>query len=275
MNVLIYDNNGKDINGIWLSKLSEKLTRENIEFKVLTDNDLNDYKVTADAIISLGGDGTLLFLNEFSNKTGIPLLGINTGNLGFLSEFERDKIDDAVNMLKNGQLIIDKRTCLLVTYNNKEYIALNEAYVHRKHTIGNTPSASNVKVLCDNSTVCKVKGDGVIISTPTGSTAYALSAGGPILSPNTDVISIVSIANHSFNQRPIVCGSDVNLSVEIKSGAEVGLFIDGTYIATLKSEDSFKINKNCTPTLFLRKPDFNFFGRLNYKMEQDLSKDDD
>ena len=83
MNVLIYDNNGKDINGVWLSKLCDKLQKESIGFKVLTDDDLNKYNVTANAIISLGGDGTLLFLNDFSNKTGIPLLGINTGNLAF------------------------------------------------------------------------------------------------------------------------------------------------------------------------------------------------
>ncbi len=275
MNVLIYDNNGKDMNGVWLNKLCEKLKKECIDFKVLTDGDLNNYQITADAIISLGGDGTLLFLNDFSNKTGIPLLGINTGSLGFLSEFERDKIDDAVDMLKNGQLIIDKRTCLLITHNGKEYIALNEAYVHREYTVGNTPSASNVKIINDNSMVCKVKGDGAIISTPTGATAYSLSAGGPIVSPNTDVVLIVSIANHSFNQRPIVCASDVNLSVEINNGADVGLFIDGAYIATLKCGDAFKIKKSSTKTLFLRKPDFDFFSRLNYKMEQDLSKYND
>lgn len=275
MNVLIYDNNGKDINRVWLNKLCEKLKKENIDFKVLTDNDLNNYQVTADAIISLGGDGTLLFLNDFSNKTGIPLLGINTGSLGFLSEFERDKIEDAIDMLKEGRLILDKRTCVLITYNGKEYIALNEAYVHREYTIGNTPSASNVKIKNDNSIICKVKGDGLIVSTPTGATAYSLSAGGPIVSPDTDVILIVSIANHSFNQRPIVCGADVNLSVEIDNGADVGLFIDGAYIETLKSGDTFTIKKYETQTLFLRKPNFDFFNRLNYKMEQDLSKYND
>ena len=217
----------------------------------------------------------MLFLNDFSNKTGIPLLGINTGNLGFLSEFERDKIEDAVDMLKEGRLILDKRTCVLITYNGKEYIALNEAYVHREYTIGNTPSASNVKIKNDNSIICKVRGDGLIVSTPTGATAYSLSAGGPIVSPDTDVILIVSIANHSFNQRPIVCGADVNLSVEIDNGADVGLFIDGAYIETLKSGDTFTIKKYETQTLFLRKPNFDFFNRLNYKMEQDLSKYND
>ena len=266
MNALIYDNKGKDINASWLKKLIQSLDKAEITARVINDDDLSK-DISADVLFVLGGDGTILYLNEFANRNDIPMIGINIGKLGFLSEFESSEIDAAVSLFKSGKMKEDLRITIDVIYNGKTYCALNDAFVQRVYSEDVGCMITEVKVTVDETDTCSYKGDGVILCTPTGATAYSLSAGGSILAPKVEAFSVTPIAVHDFNQRPIVYSSDSNFKFEITGSAPVGLFADGHFIANLKKGDAFIVKKALKPTVFLRKQEFNFFKRLNYKFK--------
>ncbi len=265
MKVLIYDNKIKDEQSIWLHKLVDNLANEGIEYQILTDENLyKDY--SADALFVLGGDGTVLFVNEFANRNNIPIIGINAGKLGFLSEFECYDMKTALLLLKNGQLKKDERTAMDVEFNGKKYCVLNEVFIQRIYIDGFGSIVTEASVYCDGKDICDVKGDGIIVCTQTGSTAYSLSAGGSILAPKINAFSITPIAAHGLYQRPIICSSDSEIEVKVTGKTLVGLYVDGKFIDKLQSGQSFKIVKAKNPTIFLRKNDFDFFKRLQVKL---------
>lgn len=266
MKVLIYDNKEKDVGGVWLKKLVSCLNQNSVQYEKLEDEDLkNDY--IADALFSLGGDGTILFLTEFASRNSIPIIGINTGKLGFLTEFEKNDIEQAVNSLIKNQFILDKRTTLKVTFKGNSYYALNDIFLHHVYTehVGNLITDIDIKI--NNDKVHVLKGDGVIVSTPTGSTAYSLSAGGPILAPDLDVFVITPIAAHTLNQRPIVYSAETESKIGIIGAARAGIFLDGKSIGILTKGDYFTVNKGENPVIFFRKPTFDFFKRLSEKLK--------
>lgn len=265
MKVLIYDNKAKDERGIWLHELTENLIEENIEYQVLKDEDLKE-DFSADAIFVLGGDGTVLFINEFANRNNIPIIAINAGKLGFLSEFECYDIKQAVTLFKNGQLKKDVRNAMEVEFNGKKYCVLNEAFIQRIYIDGFGSIVTEASVEVDGQEICEVKGDGIIICTQTGSTAYSLSAGGSILAPGINAFSITPIAAHGLHQRSIVCSSDAEYKINVTGKTYVGLFVDGMFIDKLELGQSFKIRKAKNQTVFLRKQDFDFFKRLKIKL---------
>ena len=270
MKVLVYDNKEKDGDKVCLSKLNELLDLANIEHVLITDEDLSG-NFDADAIFSLGGDGTILWLVEFANRNQIPILGINVGKLGFLSEFERDEIEQAVTLLKNGELKTDERLTLKVSVKNEVYYALNDAYIHRIYTKEAGCLTADVNVTVNNVLAGKMRGDGVVVCSPTGSTAYSLSAGGPILSPEVSAFSITPIAAHGLGNRPIVCSSDAQCTLEIIGKTTASLFVDGRCLCEIKAGDVVTINKANNVTKFLRKDNYDFYNRLSVKLKDIFS----
>ena len=266
MKVLIYVNKEKDKNGVWFEKLTQLLTRENIEYIKLEDSDLvNNY--SADALFTLGGDGTILFLTEFSSRNQIPIVGINIGKLGFLSEFERNSIEDAVLSLKDGSLTIDKRAVIKMVLNGEVYYALNDIFLHHVYTehVGNM--INDIKIVIDDKHISMLKGDGVIVSTPTGSTAYSLSAGGPILAPELDVFVLTPIAAHTLSQRPMVYNSEKLCKIGVVGPARAGVFVDGKSVGVLNKGDFIEITKSQSPVCFLRKTEYDFHKILARKLQ--------
>lgn len=266
MRVFVYDNKEKDVGGLYLQKLCVLLSNNNIEYKILCDDDLlnND---SADAIFSIGGDGTILWLVEFANRNEIPIVGINVGKLGFLSEFERSEMEEAVELISNGKLKRDERITLKIEYNGNTYYSLNDAYIQRVYHKEVGCMTADILVNIDTVTAEKFKGDGAVICTPTGSTAYSLSAGGPILAPSVNAFSVTAIAAHALNQRSIVCSADSICTFNILGKCYCALFVDGRYIAEVKNGDEIKIQKADKKTVFLRKVDFNFYKRLTEKLK--------
>lgn len=270
MKVLIYDNKGKDVNGVCLKKLTNLLCDANIEYALLEDCDLNKNAV-ADAIFTIGGDGTILWLTEFSNRNEIPIIGINAGKLGFLSEFEIEDMNEAVNLFKEKLLGIDERLTLKVTVNGKSYHALNDAYVQRLYSKDIGCLTAELSVEIDGTEASKLTGDGVVVCTPTGSTAYSLSAGGPILSPKINALSITPIAAHGLSHRPIVFSADSICKLSLTGKALGTLFVDGKYITEIKKGDVISIERANKYTKFLRKNDFDFYKRLSVKLKDNLN----
>ena len=265
MQVLVYNNKEKDIGGKCKDELIKLLIKNDIKYTILTDEMIGD-TISADLLFAIGGDGTMLFLAEFANRNSIPIVGINAGKLGFLCEFEKSELELAVEGIKNNTLSKDYRTMIEVICNEQTFFALNEVYIQRTYDrmAGNT--LPEIQIEIDNSFVSKYTGDGTIISSPTGSTAYAFSLGAPILSPYSDVFTMTPIAAHTFNQRPIVYSDDSVCVITLLSKSQVGVFIDGKLVADLKQNDKIQIRKVDSKLLFLRKKDYNFFRRLSKKL---------
>ena len=268
MKILIYDNKGKDLNGQWLKEFVDLLNQKKIEYRILEDCNLKESE-NADALFVHGGDGTILFLTEFASRNNIPLIGINAGKLGFLTEFEYNESKIALELLLGGELIKDERETMHIRCKDKDYFALNDVFFQRIYHESNGMLVS-VDVNIDENKVAKFKGDGVVISTPTGSTAYSLSAGGPVLAPRMNAFVISPIAAHSLNTKPIVYSSDSTCTVFVQGKTSTGLFVDGTYVDKLNKGEFITVTKNTNRVVFLRKKTFNFYNRLNKKLHNSL-----
>ncbi len=271
MHVYVYDNKEKDVGGKYLKKLTELLTAKSISYEILKDEDLLG-SGKADALFVLGGDGTILWLVEFANKNDIPLIGINIGKLGFLSEFDSCDIENAVNTFSEGSLIRDERMTLKVIFNGNVYYSLNDVFLNRVYNDNLGCMTVDVQVAVGNRDAQRFKGDGVIVCTPTGSTAYSLSAGGPIVTPGVNAICITPIAVHAFSQRAIICNADEGCEICLTGKASASLFVDGKLIAEMNKGDVVKIEKAIKPTLFMRKHDFDFYKRLTEKLKFDCGR---
>ncbi len=264
MKVLIYVNKEKDLDGVWLNKTIAMLKENNIEYLEITESDFSK-KFTADALFVLGGDGTILQLSEFSHLNNIPIVGINAGKLGFLTEFERFETLEAIELLLQSKLKEDPRLNINVLVNGKNFTALNDVVVQR--TFENSKgTVISVSVEIDGNKVDKVVGDGVIVCTPTGSTAYSLSAGGVILAPGISAFAFTPIAAHSLTQRPIIFSCDHMCKITLSAGERAGIVIDGKLVSILSCGDSIEITKSPKTTVFLRREKSNFFNTLTGKM---------
>ncbi len=264
MKALIYINPHKDPEGKCLNNLISNLHDFKVDYE-FTNLEMNKH-VEADALFVLGGDGTILAVIEYALYFNLPIIGINVGKLGFLTEFEQYDTKLAVELFSQNKLFLESRTVLTAEYENKHYIALNEVFVQRMYKEA-SGSIITLDVSLNGEKVDKIVGDGVIVSTPTGSTAYSLSAGGAILSLGTNVFQINPIAAHSISHRPIVYGADTKCEVIMKSGEDAGLFVDGKYIQKLKNGDKIILNKNTNKVNFLRRKEYSFFKRITQKMK--------
>jgi NAD+ kinase len=220
---------------------------------------------TSDALVTLGGDGTLISVARRSFKYGIPILGIYAGNLGFLADLNLDELDGFLSGFSNGNYRIDERAILEAkfTQGNKEITthAFNDIVLTR-HSVLNM---IHVETLVDSKAFNTYYGDGVIVSTPTGSTAYNLSAGGPVLFPLTNVFSLTPICPHSLTQRPVVFPSE--FAIEMKTPKEKALIIiDGQDKYELESGESIYIKLATNKVKLIHKEEFNYFDVLKDKL---------
>nr|WP_121273901.1 NAD kinase [Pedobacter schmidteae] len=170
-----------------------------------------------EVLVSLGGDGTLLDTLSLVRDSGIPVIGINFGRLGFLASINKDEIRTAIEALMNKEYALDKRTLLNLesTYDlfGEENFALNDITIHRR----DNSAMMIIHAYMNNEFVNSYWADGLIIATPTGSTAYSLSCGGPIIYPSSQNFVITPIAPHNLNVRPLIVPDDVSLTFEVEA----------------------------------------------------------
>jgi len=219
----------------------------------------------SDILVTLGGDGTLISTVRRSFDYDIPIFGVYAGSLGFLADVKLDELDEFVANIKNGNYRVDERSILEATFkqNAKEIqrYAFNDVVVTR-------PSVSNmihVETLVDSKAFNTYYGDGVIVSTPTGSTAYNLSAGGPVLFPLTNVFTLTPICPHSLTQRAVVFPGE--FSIEMKTPREKALvIIDGQDKYELDPSESIHINLATKRVKLIHRSEFNYFDVLKEKL---------
>lgn len=218
-----------------------------------------------DALVTLGGDGTLISAVRRSFEYDIPILGVYAGNLGFLADVSMDELDEFVANMAEGKCRIDERSVLeaeLVKNGEKIVVyAFNDIVLTR-------PSISNmihIETLVDGKSFNTYYGDGVIVSTPTGSTAYNLSAGGPVLFPLTKVFTLTPICPHSLTQTPVVLPG--KFPIEMKSTDKRALMIiDGQDMHELEQNESVHIQLASRTAKLLHREEFNYFDVLKQKL---------
>jgi len=186
-------------------------------FERITANDNIDY------LFSIGGDGTLLRAVTYVRESNIPIMGINTGRLGFISSISTDQIDVAVDNVLNGEYKIRSRTVLELDTENSLFgttnFALNEVAIVKK----DTSSMIRIDAFIDDEFLNSYWADGLLISTPTGSTGYSLSCGGPIILPGTENIIIAPIAPHNLNVRPIIINEKSTIRLKVEDRDQLAL----------------------------------------------------
>jgi NAD+ kinase len=221
-----------------------------------------------DLIVVLGGDGTLLSMARAVGDLGVPLLGINVGGLGFLTATTLDEMFPAVESAIAGGMEYDERMMLRahVVRNGEafgDHVALNDVVI----TKSAMSRIINLAVSVESQYATAYRADGLIISTPTGSTAYCLSAGGPIVFPGMDAVVLTPIASHTLTNRPIVLPGGSTIEVTLKSDQEVMLTLDGQVGIPLREHDVVAIAKAPARIRLLRFPRKDFFSVLRTKLK--------
>lgn len=215
-----------------------------------------------DFIVSIGGDGTILRVAKESAKAGVPILGVNRGTVGFLTEIESSGLDEAIEKLVKREYVLERRSLLDVTVRGEHYYALNDAVVMR--TNGGRVIAMQISVNGEHalSTMC----DGYIASTPTGSTAYSLSAGGAIIAPSAAVIALTPVNPHALHARCMVVNSGADVAMKFCSGEGASLFIDGNVVMQLEVGETVSVTGWDMSAMFVRLKQRSFYSRLTDKL---------
>jgi NAD+ kinase len=236
-----------------------------IDFPYKTFNSDKDLKSGVDLVISMGGDGTFLKCVSYIKNSDVPIMGINLGRLGFLANVSLDQISEALYDIKAKKYVFQKRSLLKVEVDgalNGGYFAMNELTIHKK----DTTSMVAVNVSLDDNFLNTYWSDGLIVSTPTGSTAYNLSCGGPIITPGCQVHIITPIAAHNLNVRPVVVPDHmpIKLSVEGRNRSYL-MSIDGKSIS-IKQGQEIKITKADFMINVIKFENNNFLDTIRNKM---------
>ncbi len=237
--------NQNKISILFEEKFYEYLKNDINDLNYQTFKSYNNLDSSLDLFFSVGGDGTFLRSISFVRDLNIPIIGINTGRLGFLATIQKEDIEQAFNEILNKKYVIQERTllCVKTDDNNKDIaelnFALNEVSVSRK----NTASMITVETYLDKEFLNTYWSDGLIISTPTGSTGYSLSCGGPIISPTSKNLILTPIAPHSLSVRPLVIPQETKIALKVDSRANEALLTLDSRITTINNNTNITIEK--------------------------------
>lgn len=235
----VFSNREKDIDGTYAGEIMSAAQSLGADCSLVEEN------ANYDLVISVGGDGTFLCAVRSVLTSEIPIIGINLGNLGYMTEISKDEIYEALSQILAGKYSIEERILLEADFIGEKLYALNDIVVSR----GIQSKLLDLNLFFDDKFVDCYRADGLILSTPTGSTAYSLSAGGPIVEPDLDALLITPICAHSLYQRPIIVRGDTNIRVTSSGcmvtadGQEVRERYEKTFVTICKSEKKVKLIK--------------------------------
>lgn len=244
------------------AELVKAFVPSGVNYSVFTSN----AELNADLLFSIGGDGTILDTVPFVLDSGIPVAGINMGRLGFLSSISKNEIANAVNSVLTGDYTVEQRSLLELVSPEKVFddvkYALNELNVIRNPE----HSLLAIKVFVDDVYLNTYWGDGILLATPTGSTAYSLSAGGPIIAPNAKNFVITPIATHNLTVRPVVIPDDSTIRIQVEGREKSFVFSMDSRNCTLDTSVQLEVRKAgfCLNLVRMRGEDF--FGTIRNKL---------
>ena len=223
---------------------------------------------TLDAMLSLGGDGTLLRAARLLDGRAVPILGVNLGRLGFLTSCDANGLEDGVRRLATGDYNAEPRMALRAAAvdaagsEQMRWRSLNDVVLHK----GGFARVVRFAVWIDGEPVGAFGADGVVVSTPTGSTAYSLSAGGPIVVPTVESIVLTAVSPHTLAIRPLVLPPTAELHLTAEGSSELLVTIDGQVGTTFRGSETLVVRRAETPVIIARFSDDGFFSRLRQKM---------
>jgi NAD+ kinase len=227
-----------------------------------------DLPAQVDVIVVLGGDGTLLSVARAVGDLGVPILGVNLGGLGFLTATTLEEMMPALEAFLGGHMVVEERMMLGARVrragaSDREFLALNDVVIMKSAM----SRIIRLDVAVDEQFATGYRADGLILSTPTGSTAYCLSAGGPIVVPTMDAVILTPICSHTLTNRPLVLPATQRLTVTLLSDQDVMLTLDGQVGFALMRDDTVEVRRAAARTRLLRLPQRHFFSVLRTKLK--------
>ncbi len=242
-----------------------------IDVHALELKETNIIKTKYDLVLSIGGDGVFISASKYAYKKTLPILGLNFGRIGFLADLDKKHFQSKILEILDGNYMVDKRTMLSGTVdsngNTYKSISLNDVVINNCGKL----KMIEMDIYVNENLINKQRSDGVIIASPTGSTAYAMSNGCPIVSPQSNVICIVPIAPHSYGQRSVIINNTdkVVIKVNKKSIANSQVTFDGANNLTIQNPNSILIKKASRQLRIIHPCDYDYFKVLSKKLRYD------
>lgn len=245
-----------------VSYVLDRTAGELLKFDRSVERD--DIAGLCDILIVLGGDGTFLSIARQAVEAGIPVAGFNLGTLGFLTELKKESLENHMADIFGGRAQMTERKLLEIGFKEKTYIALNDAVINK----GMIARILKLLLMINGKSVTEIKSDGMIVSTPTGSTAYSLSAGGPVVSPEINGIVITPICPHSLTFRPLVVPDRSRISLKLLTpNLDAYLTLDGQTVIPFNFEDTVQIGTYPKRLRMMVSTDSNYFELLCEKLK--------
>lgn len=282
LKIAVIPNLSKKNADVYTSKVIKKIFSLNAEVLMLSDKQkfFNDRKIkyysnignlilNCDIVITIGGDGTIIHKAKHAARFSKPILGINLGKIGFVAGLEPTEIDKLEQLIK-GEYTVEKRMMLSVNVKKGEttrkFYALNDVVI----TKGVYSGLVNLNVTLNNDEITKYVADGIILATPTGSTAYSLSAGGPVIEPSMKCILLTPICQHSMFSRPVIFGenSKINITAKTREKDESVLSIDGGRPIIISDRDLVSVEAAKMTVSLIKLKNQNFYKVLNSKLSE-------
>ena len=277
--IFVKEKSNQDIDKISLDNMIESLAKQEISLfidesskyqnKSIEKKDHKSFTDIVDLIIVFGGDGTLLNSARQYLEYEIPILGVNMGNVGFLTDIKVDNFDESLKAILNGAYKIEERNLVSAQYNENHIYGLNEVVIHS----GAYAQLMRYRLNVNSKVVYEQRSDGLIIATPTGSTAYSLSAGGPILHPSLDVWTILPMLPQSLSSRPFIISSIENVEIELFDGPSdnAKICVDGQDDVDLPYGVKISISKMEKTLKLVHPEDNDFFEACREKLGWSLN----
>ncbi len=280
MNIVLLPNLTKQDAALHTGRIAEKLLelqssvwmhmplkREFHRYPIRFWGDFDEMISQCDAVIAIGGDGTIIHAAKHAAHAQKPILGVNVGRLGFVAGLETDELE-LLELLVSGKYTVDNRMMISATVGkadgNITYHALNDAVISR----GSLSRILDFQVSLNEDTICRYRADGLILSTPTGSTAYSLSAGGPVVDPSMECMILTPICPHSLLTRPVVFNANSLISAKADSGSEIYLTLDGATSIRIESGEQVYFSKSRLSVQLIQLHHKGFYQVVNEKLTE-------
>ena len=280
MNIVLLPNLTKQDAALHTGRITEKLLELNSavwmhfpmeqhfsKYPIRFWGDFDEMIQKCDVVIAIGGDGTIIHAAKHAAQARKPILGVNVGRLGFVAGLETNELE-LLERLVSGKYTVDPRMMITATVGkpdgNLTYHALNDAVISR----GALSRILDFQVSLNQDTICRYRADGLILSTPTGSTAYSLSAGGPVVDPSMECMILTPICPHSLLTRPVVFNANSLISAKADCGSEIYLTLDGATSIRIESGESIYFSKSRLSVQLIQLHDKGFYQVVNEKLTE-------